>query len=104
MPQTSFDVTSLFTRVLLHDDAIQILSRNLQNRITHLIRSVLTTYFVYDGTFYEQIDGVAIGSPLAPVVANLYIETFEQQAIDMALKKPSHWFRYVHDTFVLWPH
>jgi sugar phosphate isomerase/epimerase len=45
-----------------------------------------------------------MGSPLAPVVANFYMEHFEQQAISMAKKKPARWFRYVDDTFVVWTH
>ena len=28
------------------------------------------THFIFNGKFYNQIDGVAMGSPLAPVLAN----------------------------------
>ena len=45
-----------------------------------------------------------MGSPLAPVIASLYMEQFQQQALNMAEKKPSNWYRYVDDTFVVWPH
>ena len=31
------------------------------------------TYFLFQGTFYNQIDGVAMGSPLGPVLANLFM-------------------------------
>ena len=31
------------------------------------------THFIFDGCFYEQIDGVAMRSPLGPVFANLFM-------------------------------
>ena len=31
------------------------------------------THFLFNGKFYDQIDGVAMGSPLAPVLANLFM-------------------------------
>jgi hypothetical protein len=32
------------------------------------------------------------------------MEHFEQGALGSAAKKPAHWYRYVDDTFVVWPH
>jgi hypothetical protein len=32
------------------------------------------------------------------------MEHFEQLAISSANKRPAHWYRYVDDTFVVWPH
>jgi hypothetical protein len=40
-----------------------------------------------------------MGSPLTPVIANCYMESYEQQAISSAAKKLEHWYRYVGDTF-----
>jgi hypothetical protein len=57
-----------------------------------------------DGQFYEQTDGVAMGSPLSPVIANFYMEDFEMKAIETATHKPACWYRCVDDTFVIWPH
>ena len=31
------------------------------------------TYFLFQGTFYNQIDDVAMGSPLGPVLADLFM-------------------------------
>lgn len=39
--------------------------------------ALCSTYFIYDGRYFEQADGVAMGSPLSPVVANFYMELFE---------------------------
>ncbi len=45
-----------------------------------------------------------IGSPLSPVVANLFMEAFEEKALKSAVLSPRLWVRYVDDTFVLWQH
>ena len=31
------------------------------------------THFLFKGTFYDQVDGVAMGTPLAPVLAKLFL-------------------------------
>ena len=51
---------------------------------------------------YDQIDGVAMGSPLGPILANVFISNLECQA----LKKysgnlPLVYNRYVDDTFLI---
>jgi hypothetical protein len=100
----SFDVVSLLTKVPL-EDTLQVLSQHLHKQTVNLTRYVLiTTYLLYDGSFYDQKDGVTMGSPLASVVAKLYMEHFEHQALSSVIKKPNWWYRYVDDTFVMWPH
>jgi hypothetical protein len=57
----SFDVVSLFTNVPIKD-SIQLLSKHFEHSILALFKHVLTsTYFSFDGQFYEQTDGVAMG-------------------------------------------
>jgi len=45
-----------------------------------------------------------MGSPLSPIIANFYMEDFEMKAIGIAIHKPSCWYRYDDDNFVIWPH
>ena len=42
--------------------------------------------------------------PLSPVIANFFMEDFEEKALNQATLKPTCWYRYVDDTFVIWPH
>ncbi|KAJ8933426.1 hypothetical protein NQ318_015590 [Aromia moschata] len=54
--------------------------------------------------FNEQKNGAAIGSLLSPVIANLFMEAFEEVTIRGSEKKPKCWLRYMDDTFIIWPH
>ena len=63
-----------------------------------------TTYFGIVSDIYQQEEGLAMGSPLSPVLANIYKEYFEEMALGSTSIKPSMWLRYVDDTFILWPH
>ena len=45
------------------------------NNITCLLEFCLnSTYFTFQKKFYEQVEAAAMGSPISPIVANLYME------------------------------
>ena len=74
----SFDVVSLFTNIPINetiDICLKLLFKNkeLVHNLTKtqfkklLIYCVKQNHFVFNGKIYDQIDGVAMGSPLGPV-------------------------------------
>ena len=89
----SYDVKALFTSVPIQPD-IYIIRRLLEedgefqhrtnisvSHITCLLEFCLrSTYFTFQGRFYVQ-QGAAMGSPISPIVANLYMDDFEKKAI-----------------------
>ncbi len=106
----SFDVTALFTSVPL-DKALIVAQkleedRSLSERtplspanIVRLLEICLKcTYFVVNGQFYLQTHGAAMGSPVSPIICNLYMEDFKQKAIATAEHPPLWWFRYMDIT------
>ena len=92
-----YDITALFTSVLV-DSALGVIKEPLGKENTLKERTVLpfkdiilllefclkTTYFSFHGQLYEQVEGVSMGSQVSPIVANLYMEYFEQKALSTA--------------------
>ena len=100
----SFNMVSLYTKILI-EEAIKTIKEIIDKETMELVRVCLkSTFFTFRECFYEQVEGVAMGSLLSPIVANLFMEKFEKLAIDSYPLKPDMWKRYVDDTNVIWPH
>ncbi|XP_046394714.1 uncharacterized protein LOC124162253 [Ischnura elegans] len=83
------------------NDTLRLLAEKFDADMVQLFHHVLTsTYFQYHGEFYEQSDGVAMGSHLSPAIANFFVEDFEEKALSSAPLKPLLFLQYVDDTFV----
>ena len=63
--------------------------------------SVKDTPFRFQNKIYKQIDGVAMGNPLAPILADLWMQKLEQKLNKFSTNKPIIWLRYVDDVFCL---
>ena len=95
--------------------AIQIVQQRLQQdntppqrtsmfiaQITSLLEFCLTnTYSLFQGKYYQQAQGAAMGSPISPLIANIFMEEFEVKALQSFPNPPSLWLRFVDDTFVI---
>ncbi|XP_046863299.1 uncharacterized protein LOC124457051 [Xenia sp. Carnegie-2017] len=80
----SFDVKSLFTNIPV-DETIAIITNHIfsnntsfqgldRSQFTQLLSlSVKNCHFFFNGQVYQQIDGVAMGSPLGPLFANIFM-------------------------------
>ncbi|XP_078621335.1 uncharacterized protein LOC144887811 [Branchiostoma floridae x Branchiostoma japonicum] len=105
---TSYDVCSLFT-CIPPKDAVSVVKEALEADNTLTDRTKLSpdqlcklldlclgcTYFSFKGQFYQQLHGCAMGSPVSPIVVNLYMEKFEVKAISTFKDTPPlNWFRY----------
>ena len=91
------DVVSLFTNVPLDQTMLVIRNRldsdnTLRERTNFLTEDIMsllefvlsTTYFQFDGSFYQQVFGAPIGSPVSVAVADLYMEDLEEKSMDTA--------------------
>ena len=110
----SLDVDSLFTNVPL-DETIEICVNELfkssqtvsglnkQQVLEMLSLTTKENVILFDGKYYSQIDGVAMGSPLGPTFANIFLCHHETTWLKNCPKafKPVYYKRYVDDIFVL---
>ena len=104
----TYNVISLFTNIPLQetiDIALNLIfnfNSNLNITKKELKKLFLfatsQTHFIFNGKFYNQIDGVAMGSPLTPVLANIFMSFSESKWLnEYNLNKPKFYLRYVDD-------
>jgi len=58
----------------------------LSDLIPLIEHCLTTTYFSYNNQFYEQTSEAAMGSPISPVIANIFMEHFEKEALRKTFK------------------
>jgi hypothetical protein len=110
----SFDVENLFTNVPALE-AVNVAKKYLENTgaeatiisgfVSLLKVCIDQNYFKFNGEYYQQLDGLAMGSPLSPLLAELFMDYFEEKLFSdnsVNTKNIYCWFRYVDDVFAIW--
>ena len=56
--------------------------------------------FTFNGQLFEQTDGIAMGSPLGPLLANVFMCSIEER-LEQEGKMPTYYRRFVDDTLTV---
>lgn len=113
MHMCSIDVESLFTNVPLTETVDYVCNFIAQNRIqlaipVELLRHLIllctsNIRFYFQDKAYKQIDGVAMGSPLGPILADFFMAMVEQKAQN-EIGNAILYKRYVDDILLISNH
>ena len=110
----SYDITSLYTNIPV-DETINILCDKIfllsstfhnfdRNHFCKLLHSAVSnTYFFFNNYLYKQKEGLAMGNPLAPALANVFLCHIEDLIFSTCPDsyKPKFYRRYLDDTFAV---
>ena len=94
-----------YSQKLEQNETLELRTTPSTRSICQLVELCLkSTLFHTNYRIWEQKKVAVLDSPLYPVVANIFIESFEQEALQLAKDKPRLWVRYVDDIFIIWQH
>ena len=106
----TIDVVALYSSIS-HNEGLGVLRKALDSRadrsvstdsLMDLAEVVLTNnMFEFNGRFYHQIRGTAIGTKCAPPYSILFLADLEEELLHSYDFKPSVWWRYIDDVFFL---
>ena len=111
----TLDITSLYTNIP-HNEGIQSTEEMLaihrppdslphNGYMIELLELVLTNHhFEFNGKYYNQLSGIAMGTKLASSYANLFMTKFEEKYVYTYPLQPKLWKRSIDNIFMIWPH
>ena len=107
----SFDVVNMFNVIPVQDTVnimIEIISRKCKNKKVIqefrglLLHSTKLNFCWFNGHFYKFKTGLPMGGPLSSLIANIYMDHFENYIIPTVPDNIFLWRRYVDDVFCMW--
>ena len=93
------ETISICLNTLFHSDDVEPPAIDEQLLKKLLVKCTRGVEFSFNDVMYRQVDGVAMGSPLGPILANIFVGCCESQIPKDAW--PELYKRYVDDTFSL---
>lgn len=66
-----------------------------------LLRCTFNVQFQFNNTYYRQTDGVAMGSPLGPLLADIFMSKLENGPLKRLIENMPFYKRYVGDVFAI---
>jgi hypothetical protein len=109
----TLDVTSLYTNIP-NEDGIAAIAKLLNESpdpdmptpfLLKLLKLVLSkNYFIFNGEFYLQIGGTAMGTKLAPSYACSFLGDHENTLLANYPLQPDHFLRFIDDLYFEWIH
>ncbi len=109
----TLDVESLYTNIQIEEGLKSV--RNIFRKNPKILRpdkhilkllelSLRNNDFQFNGQWYLQISGTAMGKKFAPSYANIYMAELEQELLGKAGKLPLAYWRFLDDIFIIWPY
>ena len=108
----TIDVSSLYTNIPQDEGTEACLNALEAQEASYIPRNTLRqlfdivlrcNVFSFDGQVYQQIQGMAMGTRMAPLYANLFMDRFERAFLAQEPILPLVWKRYIDDILCIWP-
>ena len=118
----SFDIESMYTKIGNNEAIARIklaIGKTMfsaqKDALVHMIKWVLSNNYVrFQGNTFQQTQGVAMGTPMAPTYASLFMCQYESQFFAGPTINGTSWsylgpliknlyFRYIDDGLIIWP-
>lgn len=108
------DVESLYPNIPIDEglerthtvlNKLQTFDKNTNLLIKDMMSAVLKNSFLqFNNKYYQQINGTAMGTPMAPTYANIFMFSLEEQLREQRNNKyfPNFYQRYIDDIFLIW--